>query len=202
MKLFLSANSPYARKVRVVIHEMNIGADIAFEEVDPRDSGSGLWQCNPLGKIPTLVTEDGRVILDSPVICEYLNEKAGGALLPAAADARWHVRTLVALADGIMDAGMSARLESSRPEGERSVTWVNKQMAAVARGLDILEEQAPQAESGLNLGSIAVACALDWLLYRHAAFDWLATRPKLTQWHRTICTRPSLEQTRPGQPVT
>lgn len=140
MKLYCSANSPYARKVRVAAIELGIISRIEVIDTNARDPNTGLWALNPLAKIPALTTDAGEAIYDSPIICEYLNEAIGdGSLLPAGDGERWRVRTLTALADGVMDAGMAVRLENLRPETERSPAWIEKNLATVARGLDALQ---------------------------------------------------------------
>lgn len=202
MKLYLSINSPYARKVRVVAHELGVHGKLSMLEVDPRDSNTGLWEINPLGKIPALVTNDETVIYDSPVICEYLNEvEGGGGLLPKETEKGWKVRTLVALGDGVMDAGMAVRMENMRPETERSATWKEKQLATAQRGMDAMERLLPEYENRVNLGSICVACTIAWLLHRHGEQNWLSDRSSLAAWFERFSRRESMLQTIPGRPL-
>jgi len=107
----------------VTVLELGIEDGVQLVETNPRDQASGFWQANPLAKIPALELEDGRVIYDSPVICEYLSATCGkGRLLEGSGRDPWDIRTLAALADGAMDAAMLVRLELTRPEGERSST--------------------------------------------------------------------------------
>lgn len=202
MDLYLSINSPYARKARVAAHELGILDRIHMVEVDPRDPATGLWERNPLAKIPVLVLDDGTAIYDSPVICEYLNEQIGdGSLLPAEPAARWRIRTLVALLDGVMDAGMLVRMENMRPENERSRAWIDKQLAIAHRGLDALERDLPVYGDSVNLASLGVACAIGWLQHRHPDEDWLGTRPDLARWYEAFQQRQSMQDTVPGKPL-
>lgn len=200
MKLYCSSNSPYARKVRVAAIELGIYDRLELIDVNPRDPSTGLWNLNPLAKIPTLVTNGGEVIYDSPVICEYLNEQAGdGSLLPADSDGRGRVRTLAALADGVLDAGMAVRLEGMRPENERSPDFVEKQLAVVGRGLDALQAAVPEMGNHVDLGTIGAGCAVAWILFRHPGHDWLGVRPALSRWHETFSARDAMRRTAPGQ---
>ncbi|MCE8021959.1 glutathione S-transferase [Halomonas sp. MCCC 1A11036] len=198
MKLYLSINSPYARKVRVAIYELGIGQRIEMVETDPRDPSTGFWDINPLGKIPALSLADGGTIHDSPVIGEYINEWADGDLLPKDAARRWRARTLVALGDGILDAGMAVRLEGMRPEHEQSAAWVEKQLATAQRGVDALERLLPEYEDRVDLGSICVACTLAWLMFRHESQQWLSGRERLAAWFEDFDCRESMRSTRPG----
>ena len=207
MKLYCSANSPYARKVRVAAIELGIISRIEVIDTNARDPNTGLWALNPLAKIPALTTDAGEAIYDSPIICEYLNEAIGdGSLLPAGEGERWRVRTLTALADGVMDAGMAVRLENLRPEAERSPAWIEKNLATVARGLDALQEASPllrgkSPEKPADLASIAAGCCVAWILFRHPEHDWLGSRPGLARWHEDFSSRPSMRDTAPGQPL-
>lgn len=203
MKLYCSANSPYARKVRVTVLELGLQDRVDLVETDPRDPTSGFWDLNPLGKIPALATDGGAVLYDSPVICEFLVENLGaGRLLADAPEDPWRVRTLVALADGTMDAGMAVRLERMRPENERSPAWIDKQLATVGRGLDRLQDwlegRADAAEPEADLGTIAAGCCIAWVLFRHGEHDWLGPRPSLAAWHERFGARDAMKRTAPG----
>jgi glutathione S-transferase len=196
MKLYCSANSPYARKVRVVAHELEVFNRIDMIDTNPRDASTGFWSINALGKIPTLVSGDGEIIHDSPVICEFLDATCGGDLL-GSGDAVWRTRSLVALADGIMDAGMAARLEGMRPAAEQSAAWIEKQLATVDRGFDALDGIADELDRRFDLAAIAAACAVFWIGFRHPDNDWLAGRPALADWFGRVDARPSMRATKP-----
>ncbi len=200
MQLYMSANSPYARKARVVAHELALHNSVEMVEVNPRNPSTGFWDINPLAKIPALVTNNGDIIYDSPVICEYLNEVEGdGHLLSQDIRERWRTRTLVALVDGILDAGMAVRLENMRPEEERSAAWIEKQLATACRGMDTLEKNVPEFDNKVDLGTIGVACAIAWLQLRHGDHDWLGKRPQLNDWYEQFTKRDSFQETLPDQ---
>jgi glutathione S-transferase len=200
VKLYASKASPYARKARVCALELGLGSDITMVETDPRDPSSGFWNKNPLGKIPVLEVDEGAMIHDSRVICEYLDQRFGsGRLLPQ--QDLWRLRTLVALADGIMDAGMAARLERMRPEAEQSPGWIETQLAKVERGFDALEAQAATLGERPDLGTIAVGCAVFWIGFRHPDRDWLGPRPALRGWNERFSQRASMQETVPEKPL-
>ncbi|WP_157928821.1 glutathione S-transferase N-terminal domain-containing protein [Pararhizobium haloflavum] len=197
MKLYCSANSPYARKVRVVAVELEVFDKIEFVETNPRDAETGFWDLNPVGKIPALALGDGQVIYDSPVICEYLDDQYGEGTLGGSGSSIWRIKTLVALADGMMDAAMAARLEGMRPENEQSPAWIEKQLATVDRGFDALQDCVDELDGEVDQASIAAACAIFWIGFRHPQRDWLAGREDLANWHRRFSERPSMKRTAP-----
>ena len=196
MQLLYSNNSPYARKVRVCAIELGLDDKVSLTETSTKDPRNGLRDVNPLGKIPVLVLDDGSALFDSPVICEFLNAHAGGRLLPS--DDPWSVRTEVALADGAMDAAMAARLEKLRPIDEQSPSWIEKQLAVAGRALDAFDRMALKTDR-IDLGTIALACAIEWLRFRHPDIGWLEDRPSLASWHAQFAERPSLASTRPAE---
>jgi glutathione S-transferase len=200
MQLYMSANSPYARKARLVAYELGLHDSVKMVEVNPRDPSTGFWEINPLAKIPALMTNSGHIIYDSPVICEYLNEVEGdGHLLSQDGQERWRTRTLVALVDGVLDAGMAVRLENMRPEEERSADWIEKQLATASRGMDTLEKSVPEFANNVDLGTIGVACAIAWLQLRHGDHVWLSKRPQLNEWYGEFVQRESFQKTLPDQ---
>lgn len=200
MKLYCSANSPYARKPRVMALELGITDRIELIDTNPRDPAGGFWKTNPLGKIPALETDDGTVLFDSPVICDYLAEEFGDRRL-VAGDGRtaWQARTLAALADGIMDAAMLVRLELMRPGSERSPADMAKQMATADRGFDRLETLLGGCDGTPDLGTIAAGCCIDWVMFRHPDTDWLGPRPSLAAWQERFAKRDSMRHTAPGR---
>ena len=203
LKLYCSSNSPYARKVRVTVLELGIEGDVQLIDTNPRDQATGFWQANPLAKIPALELEDGRVIYDSPVICEYLSAAHGdGRLLEGDGRDAWDVRTLAALADGAMDAAMLVRLELMRPEGERSPSDMAKQLATAARAFDRLQDLLADRDDAADLGTIAAGCCIAWVPFRHPSIDWLGQRPKLARWYERFSARESMARTTPGAPLS
>lgn len=201
MTLRFSPNSPYARKARVVIIEAGLSDAVEAVPADPWAPGTDLVAQNPLSKVPALVTEEGLTLFDSPVICEYLDSRHDGPkLFPAAGEARWRALRLQALGDGICDAAILRRLESQRSAEQQSAAWIDRQRAAVARALDLLEGEAATLEGPPTIGSLTVACALGYLDLRFAGEDWRAGRPALAAWYATVSQRPSLRDTVPPGP--
>ena len=143
MKLRYSPASPYVRKCLALAHEAGLAGRIDLVPTVTADPCSGLANDNPLGKIPALATDDGQVLFDSPVICEYLDSlHGGGKFLPPAGPARWTALRRQALADGLLDAALLRRYESARPADEQSPGWHDKQKAVITRALDALEAEA------------------------------------------------------------
>ncbi|MDF1792713.1 MAG: glutathione S-transferase N-terminal domain-containing protein [Thalassobaculaceae bacterium] len=203
MKLYNSTNSPYGRKVRVVALELGVQGNIDLIDTNPRDADTGFWKLNPLAKIPLLELDDGRVIYDSPVICEYLIQQHGnGRLLETTGRDPWDIRVLAALADGAMDAGMLVRLEKTRPESEQSPTDMAKQMATAGRAVDRLQELLADRDDAADLGTIGAGCCVAWLMLRHPSVDWLGARPALARWYERFSARDSMQRTIPGLPLT
>lgn len=202
MKLRHSVTSPFARKAEVAAHELGLAGRVERVPTNAWDPRSDLGQLNPLGKIPALVADDGTVLYDSPVICEYLDSLAGGGrLFPPGGPDRWTALKRQALADGLMDAAVSARLESQRPAGEKSEKWIERQRTAMGRALDALEADAASFGDGVTIGHVAIGCALGYLDFRFAGDDWRNGRPQLAGWYDAFAKRPSMVATVPKDPA-
>lgn len=187
----------------MTVLELGIADKVQLVDMNPRDPATRFWQKNPLAKIPALELDDGRIIYDSPVICEYLSATYGkGRLLEGSVRDVWDVRTLVALADGATDAGMLVRLELMRPENERSPSDMAKQMATVARAFDRLQELLSGGDDSADLGTIAAGCCIAWVPFRHPSIDWLGERPGLARWYERFAARESMVRTAPGAPLS
>jgi glutathione S-transferase len=203
MKLHSSPTSPFGRKVKVVAQEAGLFAQLAVSvaQTSPVGPDLGLVGDNPLGKIPCLVLEDGTILFDSPVICEYLDTQHGGdRLFPADGAARWTALRLQALGDGIMDAALLARYETFlRPEPYRWAAWIDGQLDKVGRSLDRLEAVEVAAFGDrVDIGTITTACALGYLDFRFAALGWRSGRQQLAAWYERFAARPSMRQTVPS----
>ncbi|MBM3597563.1 MAG: glutathione S-transferase [Alphaproteobacteria bacterium] len=197
MKLRFSAASPYVRKVMVTAHEIGLADKIEKVTTDVWAS-TDVTADNPLGKVPALVLDGGEVLFDSPVICEYLDSlNTGARLFPPSGGARWRALRQQALADGIMDAGILARLENNRKDGEKSPGWIQRQKTAVARGLDAFEQAAAELDGPITIGQIALGCAIGWVNFRFADDRVLDKRPALAQWYAKFSARPSMTATEP-----
>lgn len=202
MKLFFNSASPYVRKVRVFAQETGLAGKIeeVSTAVSPVQPNASLAAANPLGKIPALVLDDGSTLFDSPVICEYLDSlHAGRKLFPAAGPARWTALRLQAIADGILDAGVSCRYEMAvRPKEFQWAGWIEGQKKKWHGGLDELERDAGALDGEPTIGSIAAACALGWLDFRYHGDDWRKNRPNLARWYTKFLARPSMQATMPS----
>ncbi len=200
LRLYHSHTSPYVRKVMVLLHETGQLKDVELVPSGgtPVDPGTMPVAQNPLGKVPTLERPDGGALYDSRVICRFLADRAGGQLYPAA-PRLWDALTLEATGDGIIDAAILIVYESRvRPEDKRFDAWIEGQWAKVARALDVLEERWMAHLSGpLDIGQIAVGCALGYLDLRHAARDWRKGHPGLAAWEAAFAKRPSMVETVP-----
>jgi len=201
MKLLGADLSPYVRKVRVVLAEKKI--DAQYQRLDLSQDLDFLRQYNPLGKIPCLLVDDRSAIFDSRVIVEYLdNLTPVHRLIPPSGRQRVDVRTIEALADGLLDAAVLIRQEANlRAEGERSATWVLRQRAKVDAALAALEaylgEDAWFVDGRYSLADIAAGCALGYLDFRFQDIDWRSQYPRLAQHAEKIFTRQSFIDTAP-----
>ncbi len=201
MKLFYSPASPFARKVLVAAHETGAISRLETElaAVTPVAPNADIGAANSLGKIPTLVLDDGTGLFDSRVICEYLCSLAGDtALFPTSGDARWQALRLQSLGDGICDTAVGLRYELAlRPEGQRWAEWIEKQRERLNRTFTQLENEIAGQVGTMTIGSAAVACALAYIDFRMPELEWRSGRPALTSWHETISARPSMVATVP-----
>jgi glutathione S-transferase len=198
MKLRYSGASPFVRKVMVVAHEHGLADRIERLPADPWDPKTDLISQNPLSKVPALILDDGMVLFDSPVICEYVDAQGGGpTLYPPPGPARWRALRQQALADGILDAGITTRRERMRPDGERSAGAIDRQMNVLKRGLATLENWAGEIEGPLTIGQVTVGCCLGWIDFRDMAPGWRDGAPKLARWFEGFGKRPSMAATMP-----
>lgn len=201
MRLFHSLTSPYVRKVMVLLHETGLldQVELVTGSGTPLDPGAAPLDANPLGKVPALEREDGPALFDSRVICRYLDDRAKAGLYPAG-PALWDTLMLEAAADGILDAALLMVYEwRLRPEELRFAPWVEGQWAKIDRALTMIESRLlPQLQGPLDMGQVALACALGYLDFRHADRDWRAGRPHLAAWEGAMSARPSLQATRPA----
>jgi glutathione S-transferase len=200
MKLYQSPTSPFARKVIVLLKET--GQTGAVELVGaagtPLNADNMPTAHNPLGKIPALERDDGPALFDSRVICQFLDAQGGDQLYPAT-PRRWDCLTLEAMADGIVDAAILMVYEARiRPENLRMQEWVEGQWSKVSRALDALENSwGAYLEGPLDMGQIALGCALSYLDFRHGDRNWRETRPDLAKWENAIASRDSMKATVP-----
>jgi glutathione S-transferase len=201
LKLFYSAASPYVRKVLVVAHELGLADRIERlpANAHPVNRDRTIVAHNPLGKVPTLLTDDGAALYDSRVIVDYLNALGRGDLIPHDASARVRVMVEQALADGMLDAAVLARYENAvRPEALRWKEWTDGQLDKIACGLAELESRVTGFGERCDLGTIAFGCALGYLDFRFAAFAWRDRHPNAAAWFEWFGGRDSMVATRPS----
>lgn len=197
MLLRFSPTSPFVRKVRVAAAVLGLKLDI--EPADTMDPDDSLRRQNPLGKIPALLTDEGDVLFDSPVILAYLDHVAGGGrILPVEPKARFAALRLEALADGMMDAGILLLYEGRfRPVERHEVKWLEHQEGKRARALDALEATIAPFAGPISVGDIALGCALSWFDFRFAG-TWRETHPRLVAWHAAFAAAcPDFEASKP-----
>lgn len=203
MKLIGSTTSPYVRKVRVVMAEKKLEFNLVTEDVWAEDttiSGS-----NPLGKVPCLVMEGAEALFDSRVIVEYLDTLSPvGKLIPAVGRERAEIKTWEALADGVMDAAILARLEATwagRSQEQRSQAWIDRQIRKVNDALKAMSlglgEKPFCTGIHLSLADIAVGCALGYLDFRFPELAWRSEYPNLVKLHDKLMQRASFADTVP-----
>ena len=203
MKLIGSATSPYVRKVRIVMAEKKLDYQMVLEDVWA--ANTTITASNPLGKVPCLVMEGGEALFDSRVIVEYLDTLSPvGKLIPAVGRERAEVKTWEALADGVLDAAILARLETNwagRSKSQRSQAWVDRQLSKVHASLKAMSQGVGEkpfcAGIYLSLADIAVGCALGYLDFRFPVIDWRGDYPNLAKLHEKLMQRQSFADTGP-----
>ncbi|MDA8248362.1 MAG: glutathione S-transferase N-terminal domain-containing protein [Rhodospirillales bacterium] len=199
MKLRYSPASPFVRKVRLFAAETGLDSRIELVATNPWAADTDLPNDNPICKVPTLIMDSGEALYDSVVICEYLDSLHGGRKrFPAEGAARWKALRLHALIDGILDAALVCRLESSmRPEPHRWPAWLERHQATVERGLDALEREAGSLSALDSIAEISAVCTLGYLDFRFPANNWRSSRPALAAWYQLLLSRASVAATAP-----
>lgn len=205
MKLLHAPTSPFVRKVMVVALETGLAdrIEIVFNAASPLQRDPALTSLNPLGKIPALLLDDGTVLYDSAVICEYLADLAGDTAIFPTGPARWPALTLQALGDGLLDAAVGNRYENvMRPEALRWPEWSQGQMAKISGALDAIEQSVHTGLIGHtvhHIGLISLGCALGYLDFRYANLQWREGRPAAAEWFAGFDARPAMAATRPRE---
>jgi glutathione S-transferase len=199
MKLHWSPRSPFVRKVMIVAHERGVADRVTCVRTlaEMTKPHAELMKDNPLSKIPTLVLDDGMVLYDSPVICEYLDSLDGGPkLFPQQPAARMIALRRQALGDGFLDLLVMLRNERLRAQpSDEHIASVATRKAAV---LDHLESEAQAlTTTPFGIGHIAIGCALSYLDFRYADEDWRKGHPRIANWHASFAARPSVRATQP-----
>ena len=201
MKLYWSPRSPFVRKVMVFAHEAGVAGRIETVKtlVSSTAANRELMRVNPLGKIPTLVTDGGMVLFDSYVICEHLDSLHGGErLIPQQPELRWQALRWHALGDNLLDNLVPWRGELMRPKPQQSPETLAAYDAKTRASLDFLEgEAATLSATAVSIGHVAVGVALGYLDFRFPDLGWRDGRPKIAAWHATFALRPSYQATLP-----
>jgi glutathione S-transferase len=204
MKLIGAITSPYVRKVRVVMAEKKL--DYTFVQDNVWAADTLIAESNPLGKVPCLIMEGSEALFDSRVIVEYLDTLSPvGKLIPGVGRERAEVKTWEALADGLLDAAILARLEATwdgRTKAQRSQAWIDRQLGKVADGVKAMSRGLADkpfcAGIHLSLADIAVGCALGYLDFRFAQIDWRTDHPNLAKLQEKLMQRVSFVDTKPA----
>ncbi|MCM2292081.1 glutathione S-transferase [Allorhizobium sp. BGMRC 0089] len=180
MKLLYAPASPYSSKVRMAAR--HVGITLEEIKVDTNANPAELVENNPLGKIPTLITDEGQAIYDSRAIMQYLNRVSDGGLYPKKAEKRTEAEVLEALADGITDCLLAIVYEKrSHPPEKVHQPWIDRQWEKVTRGLDHLNANMPKTGKKLNGGHFAMAGLIGYLMLRFPG-EWEDGRVELTAW--------------------
>lgn len=197
MKLLYQTHSPYARKTLVAAHEMGLAdrLHVVHHETSPLARNNDVFALNPLGKVPVLICDDGDVLFDSSVICEYLDGLHDGAkLIPADPARRYRALRHQAIAMGIADAGIAVRWETERrPQTVRWAPLRDGQLQKIIAACDFLEDRLEE-EKAIDIGDIALATALSWIEFR-GVYAFEDARPRLSSWYTQFCARPSMQAT-------
>lgn len=206
MKLRYSPTSPYVRKVMIVAIETGLIERIERipSTVVPTRPNEEVARVNPLVKVPALITDDGLVLYDSPVICEYLDTLHDGAkLFPPNGQARWIALRQQALGDGMLDAGLLGRYEVQRPKEYQWQDWKDAQLRKIRGAIAALEMEIESGELGgpLTIGQISIGCALGYLDFRHPSEEWRARHRQLSTWFEDFSKRKSMQVTVPRDPT-
>ena len=201
MKLIGSATSPYVRKVRIVMAEKKL--DYQFVTEDVWAAATTIASANPLGKVPCLLMEGGEAVFDSRVIVEYLDTLSPvGKLIPTQGRERAEVKTWEALADGVLDAAILARLEATWPgraDEQRCDAWIERQDDKIAAALKAMSaglgDKAFCSGVHFSLSDVAVGCALAYLAFRFPQNTWRESYPNLARLDDKLSQRPSFTET-------
>ncbi|WP_444899833.1 glutathione S-transferase N-terminal domain-containing protein [Microbulbifer sp. VAAC004] len=196
MQLFLTYSSPFARKTRIVIEELKLHSRVSEVFSHPFHNTNDLISNNPLGKVPCLTLDNGNVIMDSEVICEFLDKQLGDGHLSSAIDNDWNLKTLYSVSSGLMEILVHRQVEKIRGrEGLQSEFWWQRYNSAINRTLDFFEARVLQFPQTFCLLQIALGSALSYLDFRHEDFNWRKDRPQLSALSEILEVRESFKIT-------
>lgn len=195
MKIYFSPTSPFVRKCLVVAHEVGLADQMEMlpSAAHPVNRDPAVVADNPLGQVPALFTDEGQVLYDSRVICEYLNDRAQASIFPAESADKWVALVDQSLADGILDAALLARYEQvARPAQFQWAPWEQGQMDKVDSALRHFNDKAAGLEGRVDIGTISLGCALGYLDLRFADLGWRGRCPALARWFEAYSKRPAM----------
>jgi len=205
LKLIHLPASPFARKARVLIHEMQLEDRVESESfglVSPVTINDEVISYNPLGLIPTLILDNQESLYDSAVICEFLDELGQGGFFPKEVEERFPALKLQALADGLLDTAVALRYELAlRPIDLHWPEWVTHQTTKIRRALAEFENQLPLFSDQPTIGEVTVACALGYLDFRYSELNWRRDHHRLDDWYSDFAKRQSMIDTEPSDPL-
>ncbi len=199
MKLHWSSRSPYVRKVMICVYEL--GLENRVERISSVVSlskpNSDVMRDNPLGRIPTLILDDGRVFHESVVICEYLDSlHSGTPLFPAKGEARWTALRRHALGNGMLDALLLWRSEMMKPVARQTPEWLTTFDLKTRNGLKAIEADADAlARTPFDIGQVGLGTALAYLDFRFGDFGWRENHPRTCAWMQQFAQRDSVKKT-------
>lgn len=205
MKLYYSKTSPYARKVRMVIIEKGLEQEVEEIIVNPYNDNPDLVAANPLGKIPTLLLDNGKALFDSPVICHYLDSLSNQhQLIPREGWEKWQILCSEALADGLTDATYNLVMERRRPSTEQSASWMTHWSNEIYRSLQGMDEELFESAEKITLAHLAAGAAVGYIDLRLPELLYETESPqdainsRLMDWYESFKTRDSMLATNPG----
>jgi glutathione S-transferase len=195
MMLYSKPTSPYARKVRVVAMELGIGDQLSIADPPLRNASSPFWQINPSGTVPALITDDGELVLESNVICEYLNsQEPDCTLFPSTPALRWRALRLCALGDALIGSLVTRFKEGWRPEHMRDQKLIDLEVDRMRSVMDAID-RSDLLEDDLNIGHVSVGCGLSLSDRRFASEDWRKDRERMARWYEIFERRSSMVST-------
>jgi glutathione S-transferase len=200
MKLRTAGASPFSRKVMAFAHEAGIWGLIETVETNYEDPESGLWNENPLGRVPTLVVTNNNILQGSSVICQFLGSLSDKReLIPSEGDGRWRALNGEALSDGLCEAAIAIQRELSRASEIRSQLWIDRQKNKVTKTINWINTHWELPSNIPSIDLIALSCTLNWIDYRlhNELGAWHQANNRLSNWLRDFSKRPSMLQTRP-----
>ncbi|MFI2811376.1 MULTISPECIES: glutathione S-transferase family protein [Microbulbifer] len=196
MKLFITHASPYARATRIVVREQSLQSRVSEQVAHPFDNPPEFIASNPLGKVPCLLLDSGASIMDSQVICDYLDRGEGDGRLSLPSGEDWQLQTLHSVCQGLMDTLVLRRVEDARAQqGLRSDFWWDRYSHAAGRTLHWLEQRCDTLPGALSMTHISLGSALAYLDFRHPDISWRADFPRLARLSEQLEARPSFADT-------